>query len=150
MEESLSKPRHHSRLCSAPTLCLWDNKVKQIFKKESLTQKGELFSTLNLKFQFKNYGQTERQRVFLFRLQSTTQTTEHLLQRQQNRAVSQPMHDLCKLSLMLHSNSLFNLLFKSRKLVSNQGVKSLFSSSSSPQLPTQDWTYFINESCPPT
>lgn len=64
--------------------------------------------------------------------------------------VSQSMRDLCKLSLMLHSNNLFNLLFKSRKPVSNQGVKSHFSSSSSPQLPTQDWTYFINESCPPT
>lgn len=134
----MSKPRHCNRLCSASTLCLWNNKVKQIKIKASLTQKEESFSTLNLKFRLKNYGQTEGQSAFLSRLQSIKLTTEHLLQRHQNRAVSQSMHDLCKLSLMLYSNSLFSLLFKPRKLVSNQGVKPLFSSSSSPQLPTQD------------
>lgn len=71
MGVSLSKPRHRNRLRSAPTLRLWNNKVKQIKIKASLTQKEELFSTLNLKFQLKNYGQTEGQSAFLSRLQRT-------------------------------------------------------------------------------
>lgn len=55
--------------------------------KASLTQKKELFSTLNLKFQLKKYGQTEGQSAFLSKfLSKTKQTTEHLLQRQQSRA----------------------------------------------------------------
>lgn len=144
MEVSLSKPRHCNRLCSAPTLCLWDNKVKP--NKSIFDTKERIIFNFKFEISVEKIWSDRRTKCISFQISFQNQTNYWISTSEaaEQSYVSQSMHDLCKLSLM------FNLLFKSRKFVSNQGVKSLFSSSSSPQLPTQDSTYFINESCPPT
>lgn len=93
MEVSLLKPQHCNRLCCVlhtpphPPHYLWDNKVKPNKNKSIFDTKGRIIFNFKFEISVEKIWSDRRTKCISFQISFQNQTTEHLLQRQQSRAM---------------------------------------------------------------